>query len=492
MKNSNKKGFTIVELVIVIAVIAILAAVLIPTFSGLVKKANLSSDKQAVRNMNMALAADEAKNGKPANLTQAHAVLSEAGYRDKLTPVTAGCDFVWNKTYNIIMLVDTTEGEDSQSWKLIYPEDDAEAKDVASLKNFSETYTLSNYANAISQQVTNAINDAKANKNGVLEIANDETTNSDDITFSKIVTAAAKNGESFAGVTINLPSGATVKVDIEDAGGRINNLEGRIHGNGATVIVKNIQAMHDTSKAANASGYLYTTNYDDGVEKQKVGTAFINYLGTGAVVKDLKIKYEQDKETQADPKNKYTYFGGIVGCLDGGTIENCEVSGHIMQFNRVGGIVGTALSGTIKNCSVTNLTIKCRESTADSTHQYTYAGGIVAFAGDSNLTSAKTLTIDNCTVTEFTVEDASISGALIGWVSYADTKKNAIGITVNITNCTLNGFTANGVATKRMICRVGKLSTVNYDESTKSSFGGASANLISVIENNATVNGVTK
>ena len=40
MKNLRKKGFTIVELVIVIAVIAILSAVLIPTFSSLIKKAN--------------------------------------------------------------------------------------------------------------------------------------------------------------------------------------------------------------------------------------------------------------------------------------------------------------------------------------------------------------------------------------------------------------------------------------------------------------------
>ena len=55
MKRSNKKGFTIVELVIVIAVIAILTAVLIPTFSNLVKKANLSADQQAVRQMNAAL-----------------------------------------------------------------------------------------------------------------------------------------------------------------------------------------------------------------------------------------------------------------------------------------------------------------------------------------------------------------------------------------------------------------------------------------------------
>ncbi len=46
----NKKGFTIVELVIVIAVIAILAAVLIPTFSNVIKKANDSAALQAVRN----------------------------------------------------------------------------------------------------------------------------------------------------------------------------------------------------------------------------------------------------------------------------------------------------------------------------------------------------------------------------------------------------------------------------------------------------------
>ena len=46
MKKLNKKGFTIVELVIVIAVIAILAAVMIPTFAGIVKKANESAALQ--------------------------------------------------------------------------------------------------------------------------------------------------------------------------------------------------------------------------------------------------------------------------------------------------------------------------------------------------------------------------------------------------------------------------------------------------------------
>ncbi len=46
-KKNNRKGFTTVELVIVIAVIAILAAVLIPTFSNLISKANESAAIQA-------------------------------------------------------------------------------------------------------------------------------------------------------------------------------------------------------------------------------------------------------------------------------------------------------------------------------------------------------------------------------------------------------------------------------------------------------------
>ena len=50
MRKFNKKGFTIVELVIVIAVIAILAGVLIPTFSGIVKNAQASAEQQKVTN----------------------------------------------------------------------------------------------------------------------------------------------------------------------------------------------------------------------------------------------------------------------------------------------------------------------------------------------------------------------------------------------------------------------------------------------------------
>lgn len=49
MKN-KKKGFTMVELVVVIAVIGILAAVLIPTFSNITEKANKSAALQEAGN----------------------------------------------------------------------------------------------------------------------------------------------------------------------------------------------------------------------------------------------------------------------------------------------------------------------------------------------------------------------------------------------------------------------------------------------------------
>lgn len=60
MKNNKKKrGFTIIELVIVIAVIAILAGVLIPTFSSVIEKANKSARLQTARDALIAVLADQ-------------------------------------------------------------------------------------------------------------------------------------------------------------------------------------------------------------------------------------------------------------------------------------------------------------------------------------------------------------------------------------------------------------------------------------------------
>ena len=115
MKNLKKKGFTIVELVIVIAVIAILSAVLIPTFSNLVKKANISADQQAVASMNKYLKIDEVENGKPANVDEVVEVLINNDYNSDLTTYYNGYTLAWLTEENMVVLVEEN--------KVVYPTD---------------------------------------------------------------------------------------------------------------------------------------------------------------------------------------------------------------------------------------------------------------------------------------------------------------------------------------------------------------------------------
>ena len=104
MKRTNKKGFTIVELVIVIAVIAILAAVLIPNISRLVRKANESNDVSLAKNMNTLLTMDEAENGKATNMYDVLIALENGGFKlSTLNPRASGNVFAWDKANNQIV-----------------------------------------------------------------------------------------------------------------------------------------------------------------------------------------------------------------------------------------------------------------------------------------------------------------------------------------------------------------------------------------------------
>lgn len=109
-KRNHKKGFTITELVIVIVVIAILAAVLIPTFASLIKKANVSADTQLAKNLNTALAMAEAGGEEIDEFSEVLTAARNAGYIiSNLNPTAENCYFVWESETNQFLLVDGEE-----------------------------------------------------------------------------------------------------------------------------------------------------------------------------------------------------------------------------------------------------------------------------------------------------------------------------------------------------------------------------------------------
>lgn len=79
MNRKAKKGFTLVELVIVIAVIAILSSILIPVFGNVISDAKLSAAKQSVSNAISQFTMNQASAGNDATLGDGYIYVFEDG-----------------------------------------------------------------------------------------------------------------------------------------------------------------------------------------------------------------------------------------------------------------------------------------------------------------------------------------------------------------------------------------------------------------------------
>ena len=319
MKRTNKKGFTIVELVIVIAVIAILAAVLIPNISRLVKKANESSDIQAVRNMNTFLAAEGAT-GDIKSILDVYDLFVDSGYNVKsYSPLYSGRHFYYDKQYNQILYVETESG------KVLFPEE-RKNDTMASLEKANhDLFSLSmevpgekapsGYTKPDSNngQITATINDAKEYAFIIKEYNKD---------------ASAKE--------LNLTIDGTI--DMMGAQCLIENTKGAI-----TISGKNNAVLKNLT--SNTFGFTSNGNAQ-GIDSKYASGAIVGNAKHDVVIKDL--TFENINVKNIESGSVALLVGQTSGSvtIESVTIKNSSVVGQRSVGALIGQVSGTV---TLKN-----------------------------------------------------------------------------------------------------------------------------------------------
>ena len=490
----NKKGFTLVELVIVIAVIAILAGVMIGTFASVVKKAKESAKMQEMTAQKQEQIANDIdqklKNAEWLGWTDFEEKLADAVSKamsgkevgaDKSKEVKAAVEEAVSAAFakyaaslgqsntgltadQVKYIVETALSNKSYSG--------VTAEQVKAIIN-NATSGLSNLSKAqvqaivdaaqaknltvaqVTAAVTNATKDmdlvtttdlekelekaydkintaisaaAKDLKDTALTEADIEallakyvsngkvkgdytwynanaTTMAIDADATKAadqlvaLSTMAKGGTSFAGKTIELPATETgkaidlTKVDFDP----IVDFDGILKGvKDKTTVTVDVDPVWNTAEGRNGKTMMNYFQTGNKWYKDAVAYGLVASLKESGVVEGLTVDL---KVTMDNPGNQYTYFGGIVGFLDGGTIRDCKVTGSVKGYNRIGGVVGYAKAGTIERVNVDVTITACMYDDAknDNKDNYKYAGYAVA-GGIIGYESAGTVEINDCTV----------------------------------------------------------------------------------------------
>ena len=336
MKRSTKKGFTIVELVIVIAIIAILAAVLIPTFASLIQKANTSADIQAVREMNTFLAINEVE--EPKTINEVFKALENGGMTVKdYHPLVSGRFFFWDSKLNRVLYTDA-------DYKVIFPED-------------YKSETKANGWLSLSGEIREE------------SVTIDKATNT-------VTISSAEQYYAFAKANKNLPAGITVKFETDtidlmgaDVGFQISaagdyTISGNNGENGTTI--KGLAQLKNNYTGTEAQGDNVGKNYGSGLI-QVIDTKN-NKDATTVTIQDITISGGTfgDLETGG--------VAAVVGKVMGGgqtvnlnfnkvKVEKTVINGK----NKVGVLVGQVMGNTtidVKNCEIDKVTVNCSEGEA--------------------------------------------------------------------------------------------------------------------------------
>ncbi len=451
MKNT-RKGFTIVELVIVIAVIAILAAVLIPTFVSLNRKANLNSDMQAVRQMNLALAADEAINGKAKDIESAMQIIANAGYDvDNWSCLSAGYQVYWYKTDNRCILYNSATAE------VEYPTNYAADIFIKDPTNF-EVYNQ-NYKNALGQDF-NLGSSTNSNKNSV-ELSS-SSTGANKVIFDSLVGEAANSqlqssvgitGDKVyvnASLTVDSSSKATgtyASMSIMQVGSTQEDLSS------SETVVPNMIYLNVVKKKGATAEQIVTAQKEAG---ELVYSVFVQ-MNNGDLPTDCNIVLAPGTTINVSShewravKTFSGYFGSADASqpviIDGMMLS--DATGYAQTYTQAGSMSSYFMTGffgvvygetTIENVIFRNVTIKSPGadyqviSGKNSRNTVAIIGGIVPYVdGVKTDVTIRNVTVEStCSI----IGEASVGG-LVGYIGgdAAGVSDFVVGSTVTIENC---------------------------------------------------------
>ena len=395
MKKSNRKGFTIVELVIVIAVIAILAAVLIPTFTNLIKKANESSDVQAVRQMNTFLTTDGAVT--PTTPGRLFAVLSEGGFNaENYTPLVKDRYFFWDRELNIILYMD-------KDGTVLFPKN---ATPSGSLYNLSGSTTL------IGQTATIALPAAPEANDAVTETKFTVANGADFVEVAEFVKQYQTTYKaSAAGETLVIE--LTANIDLQGADINFTDTE----TTGMNVIFKS----NDPNQIRTITGLYISDKHatvgksSDGVQSNDYGHSLFYYV-KNLTVENIHIDYSVIGGYEASQAG---FFAGQV--QGNATFTNVFVTNSDVQGNRKVGVLCGYTHGTLSftNVNIDNCTVSTAWGEAGVVVGVMDVGGV-----DGDVVINKDITVTNSSVTVASVEGYTKKTATAGETSYVVVKKD--------------------------------------------------------------------